>query len=62
MVVDSEADIRECIVCGFREQRPLESTAEPRTRVNRPAARRVETPAEPIRIVQDIPPAPEAED
>jgi len=57
IVVDSEADIRECISCGFQDQRPLDKPAEPRTRVNRPAARRVETPAEAVRLVDSAPEA-----
>lgn len=57
MVIDSEADVRECIACGFSEQRPTAAPAPLKTRVNRPAARRVETPAAPVRIVQDSPDA-----
>ena len=62
MLVDSETDSRECVKCGFRDQRPADSSSEPRTRVNRPSARLVETPAEAVRIVQAPPPAPEKED
>ncbi len=56
VVVDSVTDQRECVACGFSEARPV---AQPQnellTRVNRPA-RRVETPAEPVRLVDS--PAP----
>ena len=55
IVVDLDTDARHCISCGFSEERP---TAAPQgaapdlpTRVNRPAARRVETPAEAVRLV-----------
>ncbi len=65
IVVDLDTDQRECIACGFKEARPgagptvgkveLQGPAgNPRelpTRVSRPAARRVETPAEPVRLV-----------
>ena len=60
VVVDLDTDRRECIACGFSETRP-ETTAgrqvgpaSPRelpTRVSRAAARRVETAAEPITLV-----------
>jgi len=65
IVVDLDTDQRECVACGFSEARPGEKTADPEgmatalasparelpTRVSRPSARRVETPAEPIRLV-----------
>ena len=65
IVVDLETDQRECVACGFSEARPgdkvapaVETVAKPvvtsaelLTRVSRPAARRVETPAEPVRLV-----------
>ncbi len=54
IVVDLETDRRECVACGFSEARPSEAsgvTRELQTRVNRPAARRVETPADPVRLV-----------
>jgi len=56
LVVDSEADLRECVSCGFKDQRPQDHLAkgliEPTTRVNRPAARLLETPAETVRLVE----------
>jgi uncharacterized metal-binding protein (TIGR02443 family) len=51
IVVDTDAGRRECVQCGFGDEQPGENIAEPRTRVNRPAARRRDTPAEPVRLV-----------
>ena len=52
IVVDLDRDVRECVACGYSDERP--SAPEPGelpTRVNRAAARRVETPAEQVRLV-----------
>lgn len=62
IVVDLDTDQRECVACGFTEARPGlpatdqraprgEAVAELPTRVSRAAARRVETPAEPVRLL-----------
>jgi Zn ribbon nucleic-acid-binding protein len=53
MVVDLDSDERECVACGFSEQRPGDSVAvsEVQTRVSRAAARRVETPAEVVQLL-----------
>lgn len=58
IVVDLDTDQRQCVACGFSEARPAdtESSASPgagelNTRVSRPAARRVETPAEPVKLM-----------
>jgi uncharacterized metal-binding protein (TIGR02443 family) len=53
IVVDADSDERHCVTCGFREARPAPApaTSEPVTRVNRAAARRVETPAETVTLV-----------
>jgi uncharacterized metal-binding protein (TIGR02443 family) len=65
IVVNLDTDQRECVACGFSESRPGDrpdtATAvkgqseaalrELPTRVSRAAARRVETPAEPVRLV-----------
>lgn len=62
IVVDRETDLRECVACGFSDPRPkdkLAGAAEPATRVSRPAARRVETAAEVVRILE---PPPRRED
>lgn len=50
-VVDLATDQRECVSCGFGEARPEGAPQqEPHTRVNRPA-RRADTPAEAVRLV-----------
>lgn len=65
IVVDLDSDRRECIACGFSEERPggqaagaassnplpAEMARELPTRVSRAAARRVETKAEPITLL-----------
>ena len=65
ILVDLDTDQRECVACGFTDARPGDKPAvaagtalppgsavpELPTRVSRPAARRVETPAEPVRLV-----------
>ena len=67
IVVDLDTDQRECVACGFSEERPGQaSPAQPTqapggaspslareipTRVSRAAARRVETPAEAITLI-----------
>lgn len=55
LVVEVGGSDRECVSCGFRDSRPVEVSRELTTRVNRPAARRVETPAEPVTLVQPAP-------
>jgi uncharacterized metal-binding protein (TIGR02443 family) len=56
IVVDLETDRRECVACGFSEARPVDSpAAEVPTRVSRPAARRVETRAEVVRLLDPAP-------
>lgn len=58
IVVDLDTDQRECVACGFAEARPgpgsqADSHAgELPTRVSRPVARRTETAAEPVRLVE----------
>ena len=52
LVVDTRRDLRECVSCGYQDQRPTQAMTELRTRVNRPSARRVETPAEPVTLIQ----------
>lgn len=51
IVVDLDTDRRECVACGFSDERPGAPVVEPKTRVNRAAARRVETAAEPVRLL-----------
>ncbi len=54
LVIDLDTDRRECVACGFSEDRPRDDGKQPGeipTRVSRPAARRVETPAEAITLI-----------
>jgi len=53
IVVDLDRNVRECVACGYSDERPEAPapTDELVTRVSRPAARRVETSAEPVRLV-----------
>lgn len=53
IVVDLDSDQRECVACGFSERRPGDTpvAAEVQTRVSRAAARRVETPAEVVQLL-----------
>ena len=53
IVVDLASDSRECVACGFSEARPTgsEVAQELPTRVSRAAARRSETPAETVTLV-----------
>ncbi|WP_439106613.1 YheV family putative metal-binding protein [Congregibacter sp.] len=61
IVVDLDSDERECVACGFSEGRPeINVPAEVKTRVNRASARRVETPAEVVKLLD--PGAPAASD
>jgi hypothetical protein len=56
IIVDLDTQTRECVACDFTEARPGDSGAqELPTRVSRAAARRVETPAEPVTLIN--PPA-----
>lgn len=52
-VVDLDSEERECVACGFSEGRPGDpgQARELPTRVSRAAARRVETTAEPVTLV-----------
>jgi len=55
IVVDLETQTRKCVSCGFSEGRPEAAAsyeADLQTRVNRPAARRVETAPEAVRILE----------
>ena len=53
MVIDAGADERRCIACGFVEARPDAGVSVLPTRVTRAAARRVETRAEAVRLLED---------
>jgi uncharacterized metal-binding protein (TIGR02443 family) len=52
LVVDLDTDRRECVACGFSEARPEPPAAsEVPTRVTRAAARRSETAAEVVNLI-----------
>ena len=51
IVVEVGGEERLCVSCGFSDARPEDSPVEPGTRVTRGVARRVETPAEAVRLV-----------
>ena len=53
IVVDLDSDQRECVACDFSEARPGDAAGgkELPTRVSRAAARRVETPAQVVTLV-----------
>lgn len=55
IVVDGVTDQRECVACGFSEARPngpaTEQATELATRVSRASARRVDTAAEVVTLV-----------
>jgi uncharacterized metal-binding protein (TIGR02443 family) len=54
IVVDLESDQRQCVSCGFAEERPqapASASGELSTRVSRPAARRLDTPTEAVTLV-----------
>lgn len=51
LVVDANGDHRECVSCGYQDERPTQAQTELRTRVNRPE-RRVEADAEPVTLIQ----------
>ncbi len=65
MVVDMDTDQRLCVSCGFTEARPGLPASSPLaiaahqapelpTRVSRAAARRVETPAQKITLIDSV--------
>jgi len=51
IVIDADADERRCVACGYVEARPVAPADLPSTRVTRAAARRVETPADPVKLI-----------
>jgi uncharacterized metal-binding protein (TIGR02443 family) len=52
LVVDLDTDRRECVACGFSEPRPEPPAAsEVSTRVTRASARRSETAAEVVNLI-----------
>ena len=57
LVVDSERQLRECVGCGFADERPEDDPAELPTRVTRGTARLVETPSERVTLIDPAKPA-----
>ncbi len=51
IVVSANGEIRSCIECGFSDERPADTPAQVPTRVTRAAARRTETSAEVVRLL-----------
>lgn len=58
IVVDMDTDQRECVACGFNEGRPEDKVVatDIPTRVSRAAARRTETPAQVVNILDPASP------
>lgn len=50
LLVDSATNRRECVSCGYNDERPTDVQTELRTRVNRPR-RRQDTSPEPVRLI-----------
>jgi uncharacterized protein len=58
IVVDLDSDMRSCVACNFNEGRPAApSPTELKTRVSRAAARRVDTPAEAVNLIDPSKPS-----
>ena len=53
MVIDGVADERRCVACGVGEARPDADASMPATRVTRASARRVETEAQAVRLLDE---------
>lgn len=52
ILVDLDSDKRECVACGFSEDRPdAPKPEEIKTRVSRASARRVQTPAQVVTLM-----------
>ncbi len=53
IIVDLDTQTRECVACDFVEERPRDNPPQRElpTRVSRAAARRVETPAEAVTLI-----------
>jgi uncharacterized metal-binding protein (TIGR02443 family) len=60
--LDSETRERDCVSCGFSDSLPASPVTEPATRVNRPAARLVETRVESVRLVENSPGSTDSSD
>ena len=53
MVIDGAADELRCVACCLVEARPDAGASMPATRVTRASARRVETEAEAVRLLDE---------
>jgi uncharacterized metal-binding protein (TIGR02443 family) len=51
IVVTPDGKSRECIACDFADERPMDTQQPLPTRVTRPAARRIETEVQTVRLV-----------
>lgn len=51
IVVTPDGKNRECIACDFADERPMDTQQPLPTRVTRPAARRIETEVQTVRLV-----------
>lgn len=54
IVVSSDGETRSCVACDYSDARPEHKATELPTRVTRGASRRVETRAEPVRLMDSI--------
>ncbi len=52
IVVSPDGETRSCVACDYSDARPEHKPAELPTRVTRGASRRVETRAEPVRLME----------
>jgi len=61
--VDPARNLRDCVGCGFTDERPRDPVpVAPPTRVTRAKARRIETPAEPVRLLATAAPKPPSDE
>ncbi len=58
IILDLDSDMRECVACGFSDTRPdAPAPREPGTRVTRAAARRPQTEAQVVRLIDPSAPS-----
>ena len=60
IVVSGDGEERSCIDCGFSDDRPVHTPDQLSTRVTRPAARRVETESQVVRLLDPSNPSDNA--
>lgn len=56
IVVSPDGETRSCIDCGFTDGRPADTPDMVPTRVTRAASRRLDTPAEAVRLIDPVGP------